>query len=521
MIDASEEAARRIILHQKLARDVELRSLRYTLWRDDPVLFVNDCVWTFDPRTPEKFLPMVLFPRQEDFIRWLSARMAATDQGIAEKTRDMGLTYCAAAWTLHSWIFAQGFKATFVSRVENLVDKKGDPDCIFEKLRTMLYRLPSWLRPSKFVPREHDSHMKMINPDTGAVITGEGGANAGRGGRSTIYFVDEAAYLEQPRKVEPAISANSDCRIYISTPNGPDALFWKKRFSDYFNGTDRIFTFHWRDDPRKNQAWWEEKKREMDPVDFAREVEIDYSESAEDTLIPMAWVRASVGLDLRRGDEVHCGLDVAEFGSNKNAFSACRGPVVTSVARWGGMDTTQTAHRAADMAEAMGATQLRYDPIGVGAGITGTLMSTDRRMGFESVPVNAGGSPTGTWYDDKPAKKKFVNVRAEMWWELRRRFERTYEYAEKGIEHDHDMMISLQIPDKVEMENLIQQLTMPKYRHTEGGKIKIEAKDQMRRRGAPSPDSADSVAMCMSSAFATMPKMEFGELPVTARGFDW
>jgi hypothetical protein len=46
-----------------------------------------------------------------------------------------------------------------------------------------------------FVEKVHDNYMRIINPDNGATITGEAGDNIGRGGRTTMYFLDEWALL--------------------------------------------------------------------------------------------------------------------------------------------------------------------------------------------------------------------------------------------------------------------------------------------------------------------------------------
>ncbi|MDI5303740.1 hypothetical protein MJN76_29380, partial [Salmonella enterica subsp. enterica serovar Anatum] len=42
--------------------------------------------------------------------------------------------------------------------------------------------------------RKHSRFMSVEFPDTGAVIKGEAGDNIGRGDRTTLYFVDEAAF---------------------------------------------------------------------------------------------------------------------------------------------------------------------------------------------------------------------------------------------------------------------------------------------------------------------------------------
>ena len=75
-----------------------------------------------------------LFPKQEEFLRWLQEREANEEDGLAEKCRDVGFTWLCCVYALHGWLFRKGFKAGFGSRVLKLVDRKGDPDTIFEEV---------------------------------------------------------------------------------------------------------------------------------------------------------------------------------------------------------------------------------------------------------------------------------------------------------------------------------------------------------------------------------------------------
>ncbi len=61
----------------------------------------------------------------------------------------------------------------------------------------------------------------------------------------------------------------------------------KKRHS----GKYPVFRIHWKDDGRKNQAWYEKQKATLDPVILAQEIDIDYNASIEGICIPNAWGR--------------------------------------------------------------------------------------------------------------------------------------------------------------------------------------------------------------------------------------
>ena len=75
--------------------------------------------------------------------------------------------------------------------------------------------------------------MRLLNPANDATIIGEAGDNIGRGGSCSLFFVDEAAYLEHPALIEAALTATTDVRIDISTPcNGSLFNEWARRSCD-------------------------------------------------------------------------------------------------------------------------------------------------------------------------------------------------------------------------------------------------------------------------------------------------
>lgn len=457
----------------------------------DVVHWLRHWGWTYDPREPYPSLPFDPFPRQVEFLRWLEAREAARENGLAEKSRDMGVTWLCVAYALHGWLFRPGFAAGFGSRKLELVDNLGDPDSILEKARLLLDRLPAWMLPPGYARDEHALFCKIRNPATGATLTGEGGDDLGRGGRQTVYFVDEAAHLPRPQAVEASLSQTTRVRIDVSTPRGPGNPFYRKRHS----GRVPVFTFHWRDDPRKGPEWYErEKARLGDPVVVAQELDIDYSASVEGVCIPGAWVRAAVGLALPPGKVRVAGWDVAEEGPDRNVLILRAGPVLLPPVEWGHMNTTATTWRAVEEATRLGASALFYDSVGPGMGVKGTLASSTRRLPFVTVAVNGGSSPSDTvWPDGRSSKERFLNLRAELFWLLRARFERAYEYVTQGVPHAPEDMVSL--PD---CPQLIADLSLFLYSYTDTGKLKIESKADMRRRGVKSPDYADAAAYCFA-----------------------
>ena len=150
----------------------------------------------------------------------------------------------------------------------------------------------------------------------------------------------------------------------------------------------------------------------------------------------------------------------------------------------------------------IGCEELRYDCIGVGEGVKSAFKVTERILPFKTIAWNAGDAASECIYSDgRKGNEKFLNARAEAWWAVRERFRKVYERVTLGTVYPDDECIS--IPNNSE---LIAELSMPLVQTTETGKIKIESKKDMAKRGIKSPDRADGLIM----AFAPMtPAREF------------
>lgn len=177
-------------------------------YKDKPIEFIEDWLCTYDPRNAARdmptTMPFILFPRQRDYVNWVHDMLDQKEDGTVEKCRDAGVTEVSTAWSIWAWLFKDGFSVGWGSRKE-LLDRIGDPDSIFEKIRSKIRLLPNFFLPEGFNEKEHFNYMKIINPENGATITGEAGINIGRGGRKSIYFVDESAHCDKQEAIEAAL----------------------------------------------------------------------------------------------------------------------------------------------------------------------------------------------------------------------------------------------------------------------------------------------------------------------------
>jgi phage terminase large subunit len=491
------EFLRRLQLRQAIGADPLRQAVTLRVLAAQPAQFINDWVSTFDPRNVSRNLPavvpFVLRPTQARLIAWLQEREATQSHGMVEKSRDEGMSYVVLAYFLHHWLFTPGFTAGVGSRKEEYVDRKGDPKSLFWKFRDMLGHLPKWMLPEGYSPKVHDNHMRIINPANGASLTGEAGDNIGRGGRTTMYLLDEWAYVEQPESVNAAISQNTNVIIKGSTPNGVGNIFYTERFS----GKLPVFSMPWKENPDKNfmqggiYPWYEKQRATLDPVVLAQEVDIDYTASAEGIVIPARWVEAAFTLQLPRGTLRTAGVDVAEEGADKSAYAACAGPVVLpSLAQFRGLHLASELEQRARQDQV---TAMNYDRLGVGASLTATIAKQEG-LPFTVQGIANSERPTLTIYPDADrtkAEERFANLAAELWWRLRLRFKASYERL-NGIEaHPDEDCISLYELRGHALENVLKpQLSQATYEKAgQADKIRVNKKGH----GSASPDLAEVV----------------------------
>jgi phage terminase large subunit len=353
------------------------------IYRHDLVRFIEDVCFTYDPRRPIKVMPFILFPRQREFCQFVLQCLRDKSPGLVEKCRDMGFTWlcvCIAVWL---WLFTPGASIGFGSRKQELVDRVGDPDSIFEKIRLTVRYTPAYLMPKGFEPRLHASFMKLINPLTDATITGEIGNSIGRGGRKLIYMKDESGWYEHPELIEAALGDNTEVPLDISSVNGAGNVFYRKRMAGEIwtpgcqiaPGVTRVFIGDWRDDPRKSQEWYDTRRARAEREGllhiFAQEVDRDYYSVKERILIRAKWFKACIDahkiLNIKITGEKVSAQDVADGGNDKNAFSARHGILLNYADHWGG-EAQEAAKKSIPLAIQMGLQEVYYDCIGVGTG---------------------------------------------------------------------------------------------------------------------------------------------------------
>ena len=506
-------------------KTLQLGALEY--YKDKPVEFINDWCITYDPRNVSKDLPTVmpfkLFKRQEELVECIVACINGEESLLIEKCRDMGATWVCAGISVWLWEFHDGSAVGWGSRKEQLVDKIGDPDSIFEKIRMMISYLPEWLKPVGFNINKHCSFMKIINPENGAIISGEAGDNIGRGGRKLVYFKDESAHYERPDRIEASLGDNTECQVDISSVHGTGNVFHRRRFSGviYEPGIDlprkmvRVFIMDWRDHPAKNQEWYDARRAKAEREGllhvFNQEIDRDYTSAVEGILIPGKWVKAAIDAHIKLGfkpeGQHRVGFDPYDEGSDSHGLVGIRGSVFTFTKKWSEGDTGQATRKVVRICNEKGIRWIQYDGIGVGAG---AKTEANRLKDEKKIPKDmkivswkssfAVQDPNKRIIevhetdsrDELPPKNKdfYKNLKAQAYWMLRLRFEKTYKAVTQGEIFPHEELISIpsNIENRASLEN---ELSQPTYSEDSAGRVIVDKTPE----GTKSPNLADSAVM--------------------------
>jgi hypothetical protein len=237
-------------------------------------------------------------------------------------------------------------------------------------------------------------------------------------------------------------------------------------------------------------AWRRAKIAQLkDPALFRQEYPASAAEAFEmsghDSFIPPALVAAARKATCEPSGPLVIGFDPAWKGEDRHAMAWRQGRRLIKVECKRGLDTMQAAGWVKQVIDTDRPSRLFIDVGGVGAGVHDRLAEMGygaivRGINFGSAPFeppprDAHGRPSGG-----PA-----NRRAEMWMKSKDWL------ADPG---------GAQIPDS---DALQADACGPGYGYDSNTRLLLEKKDDMRRRGAASPDQWDAVALTFAEPVAT------------------
>ena len=358
-------------------------------------------------------------------------------------------------------------------------------DALYSELKSWINKLPPVLRESFEVFSDRvvlkgAPESSFISARTSSSERPE--ALAGVHSEHVLLVVDEASAV--PEQVFEAaagsMSGHSASTILISNPTRNSGLFYKTHHdlaSDWYRMHVSCLNI-----PLVSADFVSQIKATYGEDSNAFRIRVlgEFALADDDTLIPAELVDGAINRDISASpsEPLIFGLDVARFGSDRTALVKRKGNVVIEVKSWGGLDTMQVVGAIVNEAKLDRPDEICVDTIGLGSGVADRL----RELGMNVRDVNVAESSAMN-----PNANK---LRDELWLAVK----------------DWLATKSVKLPAD---DQLRHELVAPRYTFTSSGKVQVESKDSMRKRGMRSPDLAD--ALCLS--FASQAAMVGGRAP--------
>lgn len=305
-----------------------------------------------------------------------------------------------------------------------------------------------------------------------------------------LFIADEASGISDPilETILGTLSGLENKLLMCSNPTRTSGVFHDSHNRDREHyKTHKISSRTSKRTSKENIAMLERKYGKDSDVVRVR-VDGEFPKAEADSFIPLELAEATQYKVELAGGVLHLGVDVARFGDDETVIAPRIGGKVFDLRCYNKQDTMVTTgwvlSAAREFLEAFPSImqiQIKVDDDGVGGGVTDRLNEVISENPLPVpcliIPVHNGGKATDDHYD---------NMGTECWAVVRELLQLNFSAHMQGKEP------IVELPDD---EMLISQLTTRKYRMTSRGRITLERKEDMKKRGLKSPDRADAVAL--------------------------
>lgn len=182
------------------------------------------------------------------------------------------------------------------------------------------------------------------------------------------------------------------------------------------------------------------------------------------------------------------GVDVARFGDDETCIMMRQGRACFAPKSFRNIDLMQTAGEVALAMEKHRPDAVFVDQTGIGSGVVDRL----HQLGQGVIGIDFGS---------RPLSGKFLNRRVEMWHKMA-------DWVREGGCIPDDPVLRSELPG-------------PTYHFAPDGRMVLESKDEMKRRGVASPNRADALALTFAAPVAAKGLFGHGRsVPRAKRDFD-
>jgi len=435
-------------------------------------------------------------------------------RALVLKGRQQGCSTYVGGRYYHRTTMSKGIR-TFILTHEDQATQN-----LFEMVNRYHEHCPVFVRPSTGAANAKELFFDKL--DSGYKVGTAGTKGVGRSSTIQLFHGSEVAFWPHADThaagVLQAVPDEDGTEVVLeSTANGLGNLFHQK-WQDAERGIgDYIAIFvPW---------YWQEEYRKPVPSDFElTEEEATYAGLYELTLEQMAWrrnkiaelkdpnlfkqeypataaeafqmsghdsfIKPGIVAEARKNlrDEsgpLVMGFDPARFGDDGSALARRRGRKLIGTERKYKLTTMEGAGWLKRVIDSEKPARVFIDIGGLGVGIYDRLVE----MGYGEIvrPVNFGGAPLEPPKKDDAGKEIGggpANRRAEIWMASR-----DWLAQEGGVD----------IPDS---DTLQADACGPGYKYDSNSRVLLEKKEDMRKRGVPSPDEWDAVALTFAEPVA-------------------
>jgi len=459
--------------------------------------FIREYGPSAGPSGPEKFVREQLGALPDEWQLEVLHAIGSSERRISIRSCHGPGKTCVAAWVVVHRLVTHFPQRTVVTAPT----KAQLQDALFAEVKVWLGLLPPVLRQLFevkndgifFIPAPEESYLSVR---TARAETPEALQGVHCEGGFVLLIADEASGV--PEKIfEAAVGSMSGANattLLLSNPTRSTGFFWKTHQP---NSGWWIRRVSWTDSPRVTPTFEREVAQIYGEDSSAYRVRVlgEFPRSDDDTVVPFELIESARNRELfvRPSLEVVWGLDVARFGDARNVLvkrnARC---VLSDILVWEGTDLMATAGRVKlewdKTLPTERPTEILVDVIGYGGGVVDRLV--ELKLPVRGINV----AESSAWSD------RYRNLRAELWFKAREWLDR------------RDVALPSNRKDpRSPVEILAQELALPRYSVTSSGKLMVESKVDLKRRGHKSPDVADALILTFASEPAAVVNQDRGQ----------
>lgn len=295
-------------------------------------------------------------------------------------------------------------------------------------------------------------------------------------GRELLFVIDEAAGIPQDimQVIEGTLTNEGAKILMCGNPTQLAGTFYHAFHKD--RQLYKPFTFNAEESRLVSEQYCRDQATKYGRDSDVYKVRVlgEFPTGQPDTLIRLDVVEAALRREVKAEGKIEIGVDPARFGDDQSVICWRRGLQVQPLRSFHGIDTTRLTGEVARLVLQLRSDgyeeviSVKIDDTGVGGGVTDQLVRQQADLKIQTIPVLFGGVAT---------KAEYADYGSEMWGNIKEALE------------------TIQLPAD---DELVAQLTTRKYQIKPDGTIKLERKEDMKKRGISSPDKADALVLCFA-----------------------